>query len=72
MNRLTEEQFQVAEDKITSLARKARRGTEDEKAVAKTIVEEWEAAYALPFVKFVDREKRYEAIYNIAMNHGLM
>ena len=74
-NRITDAQFQTAQDAIDALTRKTRRGTvgADSEVVAyKTLVTDWEAANALPQVKKIDRDRRDEQLLAVARKHGLV
>lgn len=73
--KITDAQFQAAQDKLDALARKTRRGTQgtaDEIAAYHAAHNEWEAANALPQIKKVDRDRRDEQLLAVALKHGLV
>lgn len=73
--KITDAQFQAAQDKLDALARKTRRGTAgtaEENAAYKAAYDAWEAANALPQIKKVDRDRRDEALLAAALKHGLV
>lgn len=72
MNKLTDKQFSDVQDKIDSLARSTRHGSMEEKAAFSALHSEWEAAYALPSVRFADRQVREAALFAVAKKHGLV
>jgi hypothetical protein len=72
---MTDAQFQTAQDKIDAMTRATRRGTKgtpEEIARYNAIVTEWEAAYALPQAKWVDRQTRDAVLTAVAAKHGLV
>lgn len=73
--KITDTQFQAAQDKLDAIARKTRRGTTgtaDENAAYKAAFEAWEAANALPQIKKIDRDRRDEALLSVALQYGLV
>lgn len=74
-NRITDAQFQAAQDKVDSLTRKTRRGTigsAEEVATYNALLTEWETASGLPQGKKVDRDHRDETLLVVATKYGLV
>jgi len=74
-NRITNEQFQAAQDKMDALTRKTRRGTvgtQEERAAYLATFAAWENEYDLPQVRKVDRDYRDEQLLAVAIAHGLI
>lgn len=68
-NKLTADQFTAIEDKIDAMRRRARRVPQP--GDAETIAA-WDAAYALPQTRAVDRQTRDAAMVAVAVKHGLV
>ena len=66
---MTDAEFQAIEDQIDVLKRRASRAPDptDEQVIA-----DWEAAYAMPVVKFTDRKVRDAAMLAVARKHKLV
>lgn len=66
---MTDKQFQICEDKIDAMRRRARRSPEP--LDAETIAS-WDAAFALPQIKAADRKVRDAAMDAVATKYGLV
>lgn len=71
MDKLTEEQFGMAQDAVDAALRASKRGTPEREA-AQAVSAEWEAAIALPQATWQQREDRLAAISEVATKHSLL